>query len=179
YDASHDRSGYPAQNIKDKLKETEDQLRETLRKVNEIEKYLEVYEKTFHETPYMMHAVNEKGEILMANKREHDMLGYQMGELRGKTIYDIYSKSVHHEATQGLKKVVETGTHQMTYTTLVKKDGSPLRCDIASSAIFGDNGKFISTVSVLRPIDSDELLRILNGIVDDKNGPLARYMIKE
>lgn len=168
----------PAQNIKEKLKETEEQLKVTLRKVKEIEKHLEIYEKTFHETPYMMHAVNEKGDILMANKREHDMLGYKMGELSTKTIYDIYAKSVHHEATQGLKKVIETGVHQMTYTTLMKKNGTPLRCDIASSAIFGDDGKFISTISVLRPIDSDELLRILNGIVDEKGGLLSKFLMK-
>lgn len=169
----------PSQNIKEKLKETEEKLRIALEKVQTIEKHLEVYEQTFHETPYMMHAVDKDGKILMANRREHEMLGYNYGELVGKTILDLYAKPMHHEALQGLKKVIETGHHHITYTTLLKKNGTSLRCDISSSAIMSDKGEFISTISVLRPIDSDEMLRILNGIVDDKNGPLAKYLLNK
>ena len=89
---------------------------------------------------------------------------------------DIYSQALHPEAVGGLKKVMETGSHHLTYTSLQKKDGSHVCCDIATSALFDEHKKFMSTISVLRPIDSDEMLRILNGIVDDKNGPLARYL---
>ena len=57
----------------------------------------------------------------------------------------------------------------------MRKDGSTVRCDIASSALRDSNGKFISTISVLRPVDSEELLRALNGVMSEENGPLARY----
>jgi len=168
----------PSQNLKEKLQETEDKLRDSLEKLKDAEHHLEVYQNVFHEVPYMMHAVDAEGKILMANKREHDVLGYPDGELVGKTIYDLYAKSMHHEAIQGLKKVMESGHHHMTYTTLVSKTGASVRCDIASSAIRSSNGEFISTISVLRPIDSDEMLRILNGIVNDTSGPLAKYFVK-
>jgi PAS domain S-box-containing protein len=168
----------PAQNLKDKLLETEAQLKTSLEKLQEVERHLEVYQSVFHEVPYMMHAVNAEGTILMANKREHDVLGYDDGELIGKSIYDVYAKSMHHEAIQGLKKVMESGHHHMTYTTLLSKKGANIRCDIASSAIRGSNGQFLSTISVLRPVDSEEMLRILNGIVNDQNGPLAKYFVK-
>jgi hypothetical protein len=51
-----------------------------------------------------------------------------------------------------------------------------LRCDIASSAIYNSEGSFISTISVLRPMDPEEMLRTLNGIVNDSNGPLSKYV---
>ncbi len=165
-----------SQNIREKLKETEMLLNETLEKMDKVEKFLEVYEKAFHETPYMMHAVNDQGIVIMANKRHHEMLGYKNGELIGKSIFDIYAKPMHGEAAEGLKKVIKTGHHHVTYTTLLRADGAHLRCDIASSSLHDRNGQFISTISVLRPIDSDEMLRILHGIVDDKNGPLAKYI---
>ncbi|MES3038805.1 MAG: CBS domain-containing protein [Bdellovibrionota bacterium] len=160
-------------NMKDKLKEVEFQLHQSVEKLKTIEARLGVYEQAFHETPYMMHAVNDKGELIIVNRREYEVLGYDAGELVGKTIFDLYAPEMHQEAKSGLKKIMDTGFHHMTYTTLKKKDGTPVRCDIASAAIY-DGKKFVSTISVLRPIDGEELLRTLHGIVND-NGPLSKY----
>lgn len=167
----------PNQNLdlRKKLADTEAQLKESLKKLQNLEKWLDVYHQAFHEVPYMMHAVDAEGKILMANKREHEALGYKDNELIGKTIFDLYATPMHDEARRGLEKVIKTGSHHITYTTLQKKDGASLRCDIASSSIHDENGKFISTISVLRPVDSEELLRLLNGIVNDHAGPLAKY----
>ena len=168
----------PAQSMKQRLKDAEDKLNASIQEKKSLEQTLEVYQQAFHETPYMMHAANEKGVIIMANKREHEVLGYKDGELINKTMFDLYAKSMHHLAAQGLKEVIERGHHHITYTTLVTKDGEAIRCDISSSAIYDANGKFMSTISVLRPIDSDEMLRILNGIVDTEGGPLSKYLTK-
>jgi PAS domain S-box-containing protein len=164
----------PTQNIRQKLVETEAHLKNSLEKINEIEKHLEVYQNVFHETPYIMHAVDIDGKIIMANKREHEILGYKDGELIGRTIFDLYAESMHDAAAKGLRTVVEEGHQNVTYTSLLRKDGTTLRCDIASSSLRDKNGKFISTISILRPVDSEELLRILNGVVA-KDGPLAKY----
>ncbi|MDG0816261.1 CBS domain-containing protein [Bdellovibrio svalbardensis] len=166
----------PNQNIRQKLLETQAALAQSSKKIETIERRLEVYQKAFQETPYMMHAVNADGKILMANRCEHELLGYEDGELIGKSIYDIYPESVHSEAERGLKTVIEQGFHHITYTTLVKKDGGRIRCDIASSSLLDEGGKFLSTITVLRAIDSEALLRSLHGIVDDINGPLAKYI---
>lgn len=171
-----DGKANPSQNIKQKLFEAEKNLKESIEKLTTIEKSLEVYKKAFHETPYIMHAVDQNGIIVMANKREHEILGYQDGELIGKTIFDLYSEPMHSEAKRGLKAVIDGQTQHVTYTSMKRKDGSVLRCDIASSSLRDKNGVFISTISVLRPFDSEELLRILNGIVEDKDSPLAQYV---
>lgn len=165
----------PVQNIKEKLKETEEKLKSSLHKLSEIEKHLDVYQSVFQETPYMIHAADAAGKIIMSNRSEHEALGYQMGELIGRTIYDLYADNMHGEAKRGLELIKEKGFHNMTYTTLLKKDGSSIRCDIVSSALKDKDGQFLSTVTVLRPVDSEELLRTLNGIVNDADGPLARY----
>lgn len=169
----------PVQNIKEKLIETEERLKTTLDKISEIEKHLEVYRNVFQETPYMVHAADAAGKIIMSNRSEHEALGYKMGELIGMTIYDLYAKAMHGEAKRGLELIKEKGFHHMTYTTLLKKDGSSLRCDIVSSALRDKNGEFLSTLTVLRPVDSEELLRTLNGIVNDADGPLARYVFNK
>ncbi|OQW52377.1 MAG: hypothetical protein A4S09_08450 [Proteobacteria bacterium SG_bin7] len=163
----------PMQNIRQKLKETENMLRESLSILKNLKENLKVYRTVFHETPYMMHAVDRDGKILMANKREHETLGYPDGALIGKTIFDIYSPSMHDEARKGLEQVIKTGHQNVIYTSLVKKDGSTIRCDIVSSAIVDNNGNFVSTISALRPVDSEELLRSLHGIVSD-----SRYVNK-
>lgn len=168
----------PMQNIRQKLKETETLLKESLFAVKNLKENLKVYQRVFHETPYMMHAVDRDGKILMANKREHDALGYPEGSLVGKTIFDIYSPAMHKEAKKGLEQVIESGHHHITYTSLVKKDGSSIRCDIVSSAIVDNEGKFISTISALRPLDADEMLRSLHGVLSDSEGPLSRYVNK-
>ena len=112
----------------------------------------------------------------MANKREHEALGYENGELVGKTIFDIYGQQMHTLAREGLKKIMERGSHPVTFTVLFKKDGTMIRCDIASSAIYDDDGKFVSSISALRQVDNEELLKNLAGIVDDKDGPLSKYV---
>ena len=168
----------PAQSMKQRLKQTEALLQASLQEKQSLEQTLEVYQQAFHETPYMMHAVNEKGVILMANKREHEILGYKDGELKNKSMFDLYAKNMHSLAAQGLQEVIEKGHHHITYTTLLSKKGETIRCDISSSAIYDNAGKFLSTISVLRPIDSDEMLRILNGIVDKEGGPLSKYLTK-
>ncbi len=169
----------PNQNIRQKLLEAQEALKATSKKLQSLEKSLEVYQKAFQETPYMMHAANGAGVILMANRCEHETLGYKDGELIGKSIYDLYPVSMHSEVHKGLEMVIETGRHPLTYTTLSKKDGSLIRCDVTSSSLVDADGKFQSTITVFRAIDSEALLRSLHGVVDDENGPLARYVIQK
>jgi PAS domain S-box-containing protein len=169
----------PAQSMRQKLRAVEAQLKTSIEKLKSLAENLDVYKQAFNETPYLMHAVNADGIILMANKREHETLGYEDGELPGKSIYDIYEPSMLDHALEGLKTVIETGYQDITYTTLLTKDHKTVRCDISSAAIYGNNGEFVSTISVLRPIDPDDMLRILQGIVETKGGPLAKHLIRK
>lgn len=169
--------GLPTENLALKLRQTEERLLESLHELENLQKHLDVYKNIFHEVPYVLHAVDEKGTIIMSNKREHEMLGYKDGELIGRSIFELYAEPMHEAASRGLKNIIEGGHQAVTYTSLRHKNGHMVRCDIASSSLRDRNGKFLSTVSVLRPIDSDELMRILNGITNDSgDGSLAKYV---
>ena len=166
----------PNQNVREKLLETEEALKQSAKKIQSIEKTLEVYQKAFQETPYMMHAADVDGKILMANRCEHENLGYDEQELIGKSIYEIYPASMHTQVADGLKTIIEKGRHPLTYTTLVRKNGSLIRCDVTSSSLVDNDGKFKSTITVFRIIDSEALLRSLHGVVDEEGGPFAKYV---
>lgn len=165
----------PSENLRDKLSQTEQKLKSSLEKISDIERHLDVYQKMFHETPYMMHAVDKDGSILMANKRTHETLGYENGELVGKTMFDLYAQQMHGPAEAGLKQLIKDGKPMLTFTTVLKKDGSMLRCDIASSAMRDEKGRFISTISAMRPVDLEDFLKNVTGLVNEKDGPLAKY----
>ena len=102
----------------------------------------------------------------MANKKIHSALGYNESELLGKSFTDLYAKSMHHEALQGLNQIKENGSHNHIYSSMIKKNGEKLRVDIVSSALRDHDGKFIATISAAQEVDSENLLRALNGTLD-------------
>ncbi len=170
-------TGLSSESLAAKLRDTEDRLTVSLKQLDDLKAHLEVYKNIFHEVPYVVHAVDENGIILMSNKREHEMLGYKDGELIGKSIFDLYAEPMHDAASRGLQNIIDGGHQAVTYTSLRHKNGQMIRCDIASSSLRDSQGKFLSTISVLRPIDSEELLRILNGLTTGQpNGELAKYV---
>jgi PAS domain S-box-containing protein len=151
--------------LKEELQKTRDRAENLEEKVEDLQASLQIYQGLFADSPYMMHSVDEKGVIVMANKKVHDMLGYDVASLVGQNISVLYPKSVLHEALAGLNTIKENGFHHVTYTTMVRKNGDKVRIDIASSSLRDRNGKFLSTISISRVVDSEELLRALNGVV--------------
>ena len=125
------------------------------------------YQKLFEDSPAMVHSVDKDGTIIMANKRLHQTLGYKDNELVGKKLTELYSKTSHAEAMQGLKTIQEKGRHQNIYTTMVTKDGEKIRVDLISSSLKDQHGKFLATITAARPIDSENLLRALHGAFKD------------
>lgn len=169
-------------NIRKKLEEAEQKVKELDHKIQDLSKHLNIYQQVFNETPYMVHAVDRVGNIVLANRRVHDVLGYEDQELVGKTIFELYSANMHAEAKRGLERVIEKGFHNIVYTTMKTKDGSSVRVDICSAAIFNNKGEFVSTVSISRPLDSENLLRALNGMIENNSENLyaqIQTMIKK
>jgi len=154
-----------AMSLREELEKTRAKAQELSTKLQTLEGSLKLYQNLFVDSPNMMHSIAKDGRIIMANKQIHRRLGYEDGTLVGKSISDIYPKSVLHEAVAGLKKIQEEGQHQMTYTTMVCKNGEKLRVDIASSALRDDKGQFLSTITISREVDSENLLRALHGAV--------------
>jgi PAS domain S-box-containing protein len=153
-------------NLKDELEKTRTEAVQLTTKVTDLEQSLKVYRNIFEDSPYMMHSIDNNGKIIMANKRIHEVLGYSQPDLIGKSLADLYPKSVLHEAMHGLQEIKSKGMHHVTYTTMMRKNGEKLRIDIASSALRSASGDFLGTISISREVDAEELLRALHGISD-------------
>lgn len=142
-----------AQPLVDELHKLHVQIEQLKGKMNEMSMYLETYDTVFQSGHYMLHSVNKEGRIVMANERLHKILGYEPGELVGKTIFDIYHSSAHQEARAGLKRVMAEGKHFLTYSIMIKKNGESLKVDLASSALKDEVGRFLGTFTISRPYD--------------------------
>ena len=163
-------------NFKDFKKEFEKKQKEAetlTAKVSDLNSALAKYQKIYEEIPYPMHSADAAGKIVMANKKLHDMLGYDTGELLGIPVTKLYSENVRHEVMNGLERIKVDGEHNTIYTTMVTKKGEKIRVDLASSALKSDSGKFVSTITVARRINSEILLRALHGVEEDKEGIYA------
>lgn len=153
------------QSLREELEETKEQALKLAKVLQETLEYKKHYQNMVESSPNMMHGVDASGKIIVANKKIHDVLGYEPGELIGRDMTELYPKSVHHEAYAGLQKIMETGQHHTTYSSMVTKTGEKIRVDLISSALYRD-GKFLHTLTVARVINSEILLRALHGAMD-------------
>ncbi|MGZ5278524.1 MAG: PAS domain S-box protein [Pseudobdellovibrionaceae bacterium] len=128
---------------------------------DELKSQLYLYESFFSKSPFMMHSVNPSGFIQMANEMLHTLLGYEYGELIGKTIFDLYPKASHDQAQEGIKTILAKGYHQVIQAEMVHKNGRPIMVEMASRALEDPWKNPIGTITVSRPLDMKLLLEAL------------------
>jgi PAS domain S-box-containing protein len=126
-----------------------------------IDSQLYLYESFFSKSPFMMHSANSEGVIQMANEMLHAVLGFNYGELIGKTIFDLYSKDHHKKAEAGLQAVLDKGYHKVIQSQMVHKNGGLINVELVSRALVDQKNQPIGTITVSRPQDMEYLLRVL------------------
>lgn len=136
-----------------------------IHKLHDVEKQLEIQRKMITDSPILMHSVDRAGVILMANRVLHMALGYNYGELIGKTIYDLYPHNVHPIVTGGLNQVLDVGFHDVVETSMVCKNNTLLNVELISSSYVDPMGVRTATITVGRLSDKDKLKDFLNTIV--------------
>lgn len=129
---------------------------------DELKSQLYLYESFFSKSPFMMHSVNSQGFIQMANEMLHRLLGYEYGELIGKTIFDLYPKQVHEKAQAGIKTIMTQGYHQVVKSEMLRKNGTAIPVELASRALEDPWKNPVGTITVSRPIDMGLLLEVMN-----------------
>lgn len=122
---------------------------------------LYLFETFFSKSPFMMHSVNKDGVIQMANEILHTVLGYEYGELIGKTIFDLYPESAHTKAEAGIKTIFSKGYHKVVNGKMVHKKGKAIDVELVSRALTNQFSETIGTMTVSRPIDMKYLLECL------------------
>lgn len=130
--------------------------------VKSLEELIHVYREIFENSPLLMHSTDAKGVIVMANRRLHSELGYEVGDLVGKPALSLYPSDLHHEISQALQTTKDAGHSRSTLARMLRKDGIPVFVDMVSSAIKGSDGGFLSSITASRTInDSKDLLTSL------------------
>lgn len=138
--------------------QSEKQFIETTRS---LQSDLYLFESFFTKSPFMMHSVNHHGVIQMANEMLHAVLGYEYGELIGKTIFDIYPEENHKKAEAGIKQIFDKGYHKVIQAQMIDKKGKRIDVELVSRALTDQDDKPIGTITVSRPLDMNYLLGCL------------------
>lgn len=137
------------------------QIESILKELADTRRLLSGYQQMFLDAPYLMHSVDMNGKIIAANRMIHYVLGYEDGELLGRTIKHLYPPENFRAAAEGLETVRKLGFHPLVNVTMVKKDGDLVRVDIASTARKDEKGEPDGTITVGRLSDSYRMLNYL------------------
>lgn len=137
------------------------QIETILKELHDTRRLLSDYQQLFHESPYLMHSVDMNGKIIAANRMIHFVLGYEEGELVGKTLRQLYPPENWQKAMMGLDTIAKLGFHPLMNVVMMKKDGESVRIDIATSLRKDDKGNPESTITVGRLSDSYRMLNFL------------------
>ena len=116
------------------------------------------FESFFSKSPFMMHSVDKEGVIQMANEMIHLVLGYEYGELIGKTIFDLYPQSAHKQAEAGLKTIFKMGYHQVVQGTMLSKLKQEIPVELVSRILSNQLDQPVGTMTISRPMDMKFLI---------------------
>ena len=83
----------------------------------------------------------------MANEMLHAVLGYEYGELIGKTIFDIYPKHSHKKAEAGIKQIFEKGYHKIVTASMIDKNKEEIEVEYKGKDLkIGFNARYVLDV---------------------------------
>jgi PAS domain S-box-containing protein len=145
------------------------QIENILRELQDTRRMLNDYQKMFMDSPFLMHSVDMSGKIVAANRMLHFVLGYNDGELVGKSLRQLYPPENYRKAVQGLETVKALGFHPIVNVTMVKRDGDLVRVDVASTLKKDENGGAEATITVGRLSDSHRMLNYLQRAAQMQN----------
>ncbi len=150
------------------------QIESILKELYDTRKKLSDFQTIFNDSPFLMHSVDMKGKILAANRMIHFVLGYHEGDLVGKSLRQLYPPEAYKSAMAGLQTVAALGFHPLVNAVMMKKDGSIVRVDIASTLKKDTKGQAEATITVGRLSDSYRMVNYLQRAAQIKPPGRAR-----
>jgi PAS domain S-box-containing protein len=94
----------------------------------------------------------------MANEVLHRVLGYEYGELIGKTVYDIYPKAAHAKVKESLSQIIFKGFNKVVKGSMVTKSGEEVEAEMVSRALMDALEMPVGTITISRPVDMQLLI---------------------
>lgn len=127
----------------------------------ELEKRLgdikEQYRKLYDDAPDMMHSTGKDGAIIICNRTETEVLGYDFDEIIGRHFTDIFAPEEREACTRKFEAIKKEGFFEGE-VTLLAKDGRRVPVVIKARSVYDDNGEFLMTDAVLRDVTEKKLL---------------------
>ena len=160
----------------------------TRMRINQIEiSNADIFEVLLNNFPDMIHSVDDKGQIVYANKTAETLLGYSREELLSMNIRELYAESVLKAVDEGFSDLKKRGDKIIPESCVISKDGIEIPVEIRSFSIYDDNNQFVRTFSILRDIRGIKEMQqkiihagrlvaigeLATGVVHDINNPLS------
>ncbi len=112
----------------------------------------QMFELLLERFPDIIQSVDDAGNIVYANRRACELLGYTRDELAGKTIADVYAPEIMDDVKAGFRQLKRDGSLTVSESIMVDKQGSRIPVEIRSFAVYAEDGRFLRTFSVIRDI---------------------------
>jgi len=129
----------------------------------------------------MFSVLDERGCFVFVNEKMNRVLGYEKGELIGKTVFDVHPPETREEVESILAEMRE-GKRQVCPVPLVKKDGSRISAEMR---VFhcrwkGRNLVFGITIDVTERERNARILReserLYRAVVEDQTELICRFL---
>lgn len=118
---------------------------------NQLEEVKERYRKLYDDAPDMMHSVDGNGTIIICNRTEGKALGYEIGDLTGRSLQDIIAPEERDSAIKKMASLRTDGFFEGELTFLAK-NGRRIPTFVKSKAIYDKNGTFLMSDTIARDI---------------------------
>jgi PAS domain S-box-containing protein len=95
--------------------------------------------------------LDAEGRINYVNQRTTQMLGYSVGEMLGRSIFDFMDSASRLEVQQQLERR-QQGTAQQRDLRLCCQDGSALWTIVSTNPILNETGEFLGTLAMIADV---------------------------
>ncbi len=149
------------QELKEKNIKLSNEVDSRMRVQNQLLESEKKFRSTFSNAAIAMMLVDRSGYVTQANKAVYNILGYDEGELIGKTFMDItYDEDIRKSAEERRKLINGELEFYRLQKRLIRKDGEIIWGLQTVSGVFDEVGNFLYAISQI--IDMTEETRLSN-----------------
>ena len=153
--------GKRTQELKEKNIKLSNEVESRIRIQNQLLESEKKFRSTFSNAAIAMMLVDMNGYVTQANKAVYNILGYDEGELIGKTFMDItYEEDIRKSAEERRKLINGELEFYRLQKRLIRKDGEIIWGLQTVSGVFDEEGNFLYAISQI--IDMTEETRLSN-----------------
>ncbi|MFA5203940.1 MAG: ATP-binding protein [Lentisphaeria bacterium] len=122
-----------------------------------------MFEQLLDWFPDIIQSVDAAGNLVYANRKASELLGYSRDELLGKNVMEIYAPEVLDKVRRGFAALRDRGNLSVNESLLLSKTGECIPVEIRSFAVYDAAGQFLRTFSILR--DIREVKELQNNLI--------------